>query len=66
MQDTAEKKKLSRRAFFKHTTGAAACAVAATALLPTIKEVGTPVVEESGVRAESRRSFSGLREGVQW
>ncbi len=48
MQDTAEKKKFSRRAFFKHTTGVAAGAVAATALLPTIKEVGTLVADTVG------------------
>ncbi len=34
-------KRLSRRAFFKRTTGVAAGAVAATAFLPGVKEVGT-------------------------
>jgi molybdopterin-containing oxidoreductase family iron-sulfur binding subunit len=40
-----EKEKLSRRVFFKHSAGVAAGAVAATALLPALKETGKLIAE---------------------
>ncbi len=49
MSEIIVKKKLSRRAFFKHTAGATAGAVAATALLSALKENGKLIVETINV-----------------
>jgi molybdopterin-containing oxidoreductase family iron-sulfur binding subunit len=53
MIEQAEKKKISRRRFFKHAGGVAVSAAAATALLPGIKETGKLIADTIKVNIDN-------------